>query len=299
MDTLSTGISREQALDCFASDDLIGIGMEADAVRRRLHPEGVVTYALACRIALAQPAGSIEAAITAALEDGCTGVTLVGAESLSLEAIEATLRAIKGRHPALQLQALSVQQIDALAASSGLSLADLFARLRAAGLDCLPGHPAERLDVSRWLEIHRAAHAAGIVTVASMTFGAGESMEERVAFLEAVRMLQEETHGFNAFSLLSHHTPGGRDLDDPTAVEYLKTLAICRIVLDNIPHLESNWEQQGLKVLQMGLRFGGNDAGSLLAGSTSASEEEVRRIIRDAGFRPVQRDTLYRTHLLT
>jgi cyclic dehypoxanthinyl futalosine synthase len=298
MDTLSTGISREQALDCFASDDLIGIGMEADAVRRRLHPAGVVTYALACRIALAQPAGSIEAAITAALEDGCTGVTLIGAESLSLEAIEATLRAIKGRHPALQLQALSVQQIDALAASSGLSLGDLFARLRAAGLDCLPGHPAERLDVSRWLEIHRAAHAAGIATLASMTFGAGETMEERVAFLEAVRMLQEETHGFNAFSLFSHHTPGGRDLDDPTAVEYLKTLAICRMMLDNIPHLESNWEQQGLKVLQMGLRFGGNDAGTLLAGSALASEEEVRRIIRDAGFQPVQRDTLHRTHFL-
>ena len=123
-------------------------------------------------------------------------------------------------------------------------------------------------------------------------------MADRVAFLEAVHTLQQETGGFVAFTLVSHHAPGGRELDDATAVEYLKTLAICRMVLDNIPHAQTNWEQQGLKVLQMGLRFGGNDIGSLLGGDAAAPEEEVRRLIRDAGFKPVQRDTLYRTHFL-
>ena len=131
-----------------------------------------------------------------------------------------------------------------------------------------------------------------------MVFGAGESMQERVAFLEAIHALQQQTRGFQAFILASFHAPGGRDLDDPTAVEYLKTLAICRMVLDTIPHIQADWQQQGLKVLQMALRFGGNDAGSIHGSSSSVSEEEIRRVIRDAGFKPAERDTLYRTLFL-
>ncbi len=313
------GISREQALDCFISDDLIGIGMEADAVRRRLHPEGVVSYAIDFPIDLAdldldhpdreslkqqEQSGSgphaFDAQVEAALEQGSTGIVLHGAEAWPIDQVEQILRSLKRRSPTLLLHLASAAAVDALARAAHLQLPATLDRLRTTGLDSILGHGADTLGLSRWIDVHRAAHHAGLPTTAAMTFGAGETFADRVAFLEAVHTLQQETGGFLAFTLESHHAPGGRDLDDATAVEYLKTLAICRMVLDNILHVQANWQQQGLKVLQMGLRFGGNDAGSILAPrNASAPEEEVRRIIRDAGFKPAQRDTLYRSLFLS
>jgi cyclic dehypoxanthinyl futalosine synthase len=139
-------------------------------------------------------------------------------------------------------------------------------------------------------------------TVATMHFGAGNAQEQRVAFLEAVRLLQEETGGFTAFiprSLPSRNADSG--WDGPTAVEQLKTLAIARIFLDNIQNIQLSAAAQELKVLQMGLRFGANDAGSVTPQATATnhtSEEDLRRIIRDAGFQPVQRDMAYRAMML-
>ncbi len=293
-------ISPEQALDCFASDDLIGIGMEADAIRRRLHPEGVVTYTID---SILDPAAPIRPQVEAAIEEGAAGVILRTPQPLGLPAFELLVKTIRQAHPAMRVQALSAPEILALAGASHLSPRELLARLKAAGLDTLPGSGASCLDPEPWFAVHRAAHEAGILTTAEMLFGAGESMQQRVAFLESLRALQSETGGFLAFTLTSAPSPTGRDLDDPTAVEYLKTLAICRMVLDNIPHLQTSAQHQGLKVLQMSLRFGGNDAGSVHPVAVSkhsqdASEEEVRRIIRDAGFRPAQRDALYRTLFL-
>jgi cyclic dehypoxanthinyl futalosine synthase len=148
-------------------------------------------------------------------------------------------------------------------------------------------------------------------TTATMMFGVGETFEQRVNHFEVVRRLQEETGGFTAFipwSFQPKNTAlGGRGWDEATSVEYLKTLAISRVFLDNIENVQSSWVTQGLKVLQMGLRFGGNDVGSVMleenvvkaAGTANCTtEEELRRIIRDAGFRPVQRDTLYQTMFL-
>jgi len=157
----------------------------------------------------------------------------------------------------------------------------------------------------------------GMQTAVTMFFGVGVGADEasahevtvrRVDFLEAVRRLQEETGGFTAFIPLSFHPVDGRALDEATAVESLKTLAISRMMLDNIENVQSSWTAQGLKVRQMGLRFGGNDAGSVTLGggaakgsgpATGSSEEDLRRIIRDAGFKPVQRDTPYRTMFLS
>jgi cyclic dehypoxanthinyl futalosine synthase len=145
-----------------------------------------------------------------------------------------------------------------------------------------------------------------------MMFGVGESYEHRVNHFEQVRRLQEETGGFTAFipwSFQPGNTAlGGRGWDEATSVEYLKVLAISRLYLDNIENVQSSWVTQGLKVLQLGLRFGGNDVGSVMleenvvkaAGTANCTtEEELRRIIRDAGFHPVQRDTLYRTMFLS
>jgi cyclic dehypoxanthinyl futalosine synthase len=148
-------------------------------------------------------------------------------------------------------------------------------------------------------------------TTATMMFGCGETIEQRVEHLEVVRRIQAETGGFTAFipwSFQRENTSLGRVVkEEATGVEYLKTLAISRLYLDDVLNVQSSWVTQGLKTCQVGLRFGGNDVGSIMieenvvsaAGARHhASEEELRRIIRDAGFIPKQRDTLYRTYFL-
>jgi cyclic dehypoxanthinyl futalosine synthase len=158
-----------------------------------------------------------------------------------------------------------------------------------------------------WIAVHRAAHTLGIQTTATMTFGSGESFEQRINHLDTLLQLQEETNGFTSFTPLSFvpqnfvpQNSAGNGFEEATAVEYLKTLAISRMYLDNIVNVQSNLETQGPKVLQVALRFGGNDLGSVLLAkeANSATEEQLRQIIRDAGFRPVQRDTLYRSMFL-
>jgi menaquinone biosynthesis protein, SCO4550 family len=343
-------ISREEARDLFASDDLIGIGMAADAVRRRLHPEGVVTYIIDRNInytnfcteycsfcAFYRPVGhkegyildheTILAKIQETLDLGGTGVLMQGGlhPGLRIEWYEDMLRTIKKRFgDRIWLHCFSAPEITNIAEVSELSLRDTIARLRDAGLQSIPGGGAEILDdavrhrISRlkcstqeWIDVHRTAHSLGMKTTATMMFGCGETIEQRINHLEVIRQIQEDTGGFTAFipwSFQRENTSLGRFVkEEATAVEYLKTLAISRLYLDNIPNIQSSWVTQGLKTCQLGLRFGGNDVGSIMieenvvsaAGAHHrASEEELRRIIRDAGFIPRQRDTLYLTYLL-
>jgi len=281
------GISREQALDCFGSDDLIGIGMEADAVRRRLHPEGVVSYAMEHVVRCARrEAEAIHAEIRDAEEMGATAILLDG----SFEAVVTLAAEARRRSPELWLQGLPAAGV----AAAGVPIADALARLRDAGLDAIGGVQPELPDET-WAEVHRAAHQAGMRTTARVAFGCGESLAERLEGLDRIRRLQDQTGGFAAIAPVSFHAEGGRELDETTAVEYLKTLAVVRMFLDNVENLESDWTTQGLKVLQMGLRFGANDVGSVQVERTrGATEEELRRVIRDAGFRPAQRELGYR-----
>ena len=345
-------LTREQALDLFRSDDLIGVGMEADALRRKLHPDGVVTYVIDRNInytnfcteyctfcafyAPVKGAGrakgyvldyeTIYEKIRETVELGGTGVLMQGGlhPDLKLEWYEGLMRGIKQRFPQVWLHCFSASEILHFAEISGLSLEDTIRRLRDAGLDSIPGGGAEilhdevRYRIARlkcltqdWVNVHRAAHRLGMNTTATMMFGVGETFEHRVHHLQVVRDLQEETGGFTAFipwTFQPQNTAlGGRGWDEATSVEYLKTLAISRLYLDNFPNVQSSWVTQGLKVCQLGLRFGGNDVGSVMleenvvaaAGvHNCTTEEELRRIIRDAGFRPAQRDTLYRTFFL-
>jgi cyclic dehypoxanthinyl futalosine synthase len=143
-----------------------------------------------------------------------------------------------------------------------------------------------------------------------MMFGCGEDLRHRVNHLERLRRIQEDTGGFTAFipwMFAAENTALGKKVQETTAVDYLKTLAISRVYLENIDNVQASWVTQGLKTCQLGLRFGGNDVGSIMieenvvssAGAHHrASEEELRRIIRGAGFVPKQRDTLYRTYFL-
>ena len=345
-------LSRQEALDHFRSPDLIGLGFEADAVRRRLHPEGVVTYIIDRNInytnfcteyctfcAFYRPLNGarseegyilefekIYEKIAETLEMGGTGVLMQGGihPDLKIEWFERLFGGIKQRFPQIWLHCLTASEVLAIAKYSGLSLRDTIIRLRDAGLDSIPGGGAEILDddvrrrIARlkcntedWVSVHRTAHQLGMRTTATMMFGVGETFEQRFNHFEVVRRLQEETGGFTAFipwSFQPGHTAlGGRGWEEATSVEYLKVLAISRLYLDNIENVQASWVTQGLKVLELGLHFGGNDVGSVMleenvvkaAGTSNCTtEEELRRIIRDAGFKPVQRDTLYRTMFL-
>jgi len=345
-------LTRQQALDCFQSSDLIGLGMEADSVRRRLHPEGVVTYIIDRNInytnfcteyctfcAFYRPLKGPRAnegyildfetiydKIAETIEMGGTGVLMQGGlhPDLKIDWFERLFGGIKERFPRIWLHCLSASEVLAIAEYSSLSVRDTIARLRDAGLDSIPGGGAEILDdevryriarlkcrTADWVNVHRTAHQLGMRTTATMMFGVGETYEQRVNHFEVIRNLQEETGGFTAFipwSFQPKHTAlGGRGWDEATSVEYLKVLAISRLYLDNIENVQASWVTQGLKVLELGLHFGGNDVGSVMleenvvraAGTSNCTtEEELRRIIRDAGFKPVQRDTLYRTMFL-
>lgn len=292
--------------------------MEADAVRRGLHPEGVVSYAIDRKIdCAAMPFEGICEKIRHTVEMGGTGVTLRGSGDAArkIDWFEHLFAGVREQFPAVWLHCLSASEILTIAEDSGLTVRDTISRLRDAGLGSIAGDDAGILDdavqqegargkwsVPGWVEVHREAHELGMRTTAAMTFGVGESFEQRLNHLEIVRQLQEETGGFTAFTPVSfqHRKAGVSGFEEATAVEYLKTLAISRMVLDNIENVQADLETQGLKVLQMALRFGGNDVGSvLLDGADDTTEEDLRRVIRGAGFKPVQRDTLYRTMFLS
>jgi cyclic dehypoxanthinyl futalosine synthase len=341
-------MTRDEALDLFHSDDLIGIGMAADGVRKRLHPESVVSYIIDRNInytnfcteycsfcAFYRPMGHLEGyvlpkeaifeKIQETIDLGGTGILMQGGlhPDLKIEWYEDLLSSIKKRFQ-IHLHCFSAPETTNIAALSSLSLRDTIARLRDAGLDSIPGGGAEILDddvrhrisrlkcsTSEWLDVHRTAHELGMRTTATMMFGCGETLDQRMNHLELVRNLQEETGGFTAFipwTFQRENTSLGRFIkEEATAFEYLQTLAISRIYLENFDNVQSSWVTQGLKTCQLGLRFGGNDVGSIMieenvvsaAGAHHrASEEELRRMIRDAGFIPKQRDTLYRTYFL-
>jgi cyclic dehypoxanthinyl futalosine synthase len=341
-------MTRAEAVDLFRSDDLIGIGMAADQMRRKLHPDGIVSYIIDRNInytnfcteycsfcAFYRPMGHAEGyvhsketifeKIQETLDLGGTGILMQGGlhPELTIEWYEDLLRSIKQRFN-IWCHCFSSPEIVNIAKVSGLSLHDTLARLRDAGLDSLPGGGAEILDddvrrrisrlkssVQDWIDVHRTCHSLGLRTTATMMFGTGETIEQRMNHFDIVRQIQEETGGFTAFipwSFQRENTSLGRFVkEEATAVEYLKVLAMSRLYLDNILNIQSSWVTPGLKTCQLGLRFGGNDVGSIMieenvvsaAGAHHrATEEELRRLIRGAGFIPKQRDTLYRTYFL-
>jgi cyclic dehypoxanthinyl futalosine synthase len=341
-------MTRQEAIDMFHSDDLIGIGMAADAVRRKLHPEGIVSYIIDRNInytnvcteycsfcAFYRPVGHAEgylhpkevifAKIQETLDLGGTGILMQGGlhPDLKIEWYEDLLRSIKQRFD-IWCHCFSAPEITNIAEVSGISLRDTIARLRDAGLDSVPGGGAEILDdqvrhrisrlkcgVQEWIDVHRTCHELGMNTTATMMFGTGETIEQRMNHFDIVRQIQQDTGGFTAFipwAFQREHTSLGRFVkEEATAVEYLKMLALSRLYFEDIPNIQSSWVTPGLKTCQVGLRFGGNDVGSIMieenvvsaAGTHhQATEEELRRMIRNAGFIPKQRDSLYRTYFL-
>jgi len=259
------------------------------------------------------------------LELGGTGILLQGGlhPDLQIGYYQNLLRSLKTRYPQVHLHCFSAPEILSIAEVSEISIRETIERLMDAGLQSIPGGGAEILDdevrarIARlkctsdeWEEVHRIAHSLGLRTTATMMFGCGEQLRHRVNHFERIRRIQEDTGGFTAFIpwiFAAENTALGKKVQETTAVDYLKTLAVSRLYLDNIDHIQSSWLTPGIKVCQVGLQFGADDVGSILieenvvfaAGVKHRTNEgELRRIISDAGFIPAQRDTLYRCYAL-
>lgn len=241
--------------------------------------------------------------------------------TLRLAWFEELLAAIRLAFPAVQVHALSPSEVTHLARLEGLSVEATLARLQAAGLQSIPGGGAEILvdrvralvsprkcSTDEWLGVMRAAHWLGMPTTATMMYGHVETLAERIEHLERLRALQDETGGFVGFipwPFQPGHSPLSREVPSPAdGVQFLRMLAISRLYLDNIPHVQSSWVTQGLKIGQLGLCFGADDLGSTMmeehvvsaAGTTYRSNaDELAHAIADLGFASAQRTTTYGT----
>ena len=333
-------VSREEAVALLRDGDFLELGMLADAVRWRKHPEPVVTYIIDrninyTNVCTAQCAfcafyrdlpskegyllGKEE--LTRKIEEtmalGGRQILLQGGlhPDVGIEYYEELFRWMKATFP-IWVHGLSPAEVQHIARVSKLGLEEALGRLMDAGLDSIPGGGAENLSdrvrqvigiakgsTAEWLEVMRVAHGLGMKTTATMMFGHVETLEERVDHLLHLRDLQDRTGGFTAFIGWTFQ-PENTALagDELTSFQYLRTLAVSRIVLDNFPSVQASWVTQGSKIGQVSLRFGANDFGSLMieenvvsaAGSHfRLTEAEMARAIQEAGFVPKRRTMSY------
>jgi cyclic dehypoxanthinyl futalosine synthase len=252
---------------------------------------------------------------------GGTGVLLQGGvhAGLPFSFYEEMFRFIRKSFPTIHLHALSAPEVYFLQKLTKWPMRDVIARLRDAGLQSIPGGGAEILEDSvrkriwsltkaptdKWVDVHESAHSLGMRTTATMMFGVGETYEDRVEHFRVVRDLQDRTGGFTAWipwTFQKENTVLDGVVEEAGGFEYLKTLAVSRLYCDNIRHVQGSWVTQGPKIGQVSLSFGADDLGSIMieenvvyaAGARNRmTQEEMRRLIADAGYEPVQRRTLY------
>jgi cyclic dehypoxanthinyl futalosine synthase len=333
-------LTESESLRLFREGNLYDLGFLAGAIRWKMHPEPVVTYVIdrninytdicisACKFCAfykgpEDAAGSVisfaelKQKIDETRELRGTQILLQGGlhPDKQLEFYEEMLRFVKAT--GIHIHGFSPPEITHFAKISGLPVTAVIARLRKAGLDSIPGGGAEILSdrvrqlaaprkcsADEWIDVMRQAHLQGIKTTATMMFGHIETLEERLEHLLRIRDLQDDTGGFTAFipwpfqpdnTAFSH-------IPKATAHAYLKMLAWSRIVLDNVPNIQTSWVTQGPKIAQVSLFFGANDFGSTMieenvvaaAGVTfRLSEAEIRSLVAGAGFVPQQRTMDY------
>lgn len=341
MNNGSVAIDRKQALELLLDGDLLLLGKRADAIRNKLHPEPVVSFVVDRNVnytnvcesrctfcafyrdqdspdAYLLDRAAILAKINELVERGGTQLLMQGGlhPLLKIDYFEELFREIKQRFPGVQNHSLSPAEICHLADSHQLSIEQVLIRLKQAGLDSVPGGGAEilvdevrqaispkKIGWERWGEVMLTAAGLGMPTTATMMFGSRETTEQIVEHLFRVRALQEQGGSFTAFIPWTYQ-PGNTELGGETSsgIEYLKVLALSRIVLDNIPNIQASWVTQGAKLAQVALFFGANDlGGTMLEENVVAaagccfrmSQQEMIELIQGAGFRAAQRNTTY------
>jgi cyclic dehypoxanthinyl futalosine synthase len=334
-------IERSEALKFLEGDDLLELGLRADRIRRSWHPENRVTFVVdrnvnytnicetKCSFCAFYRDKTATDAYVLTYEEvfdkieelvrlGGTQLLMQGGlnPDLTMDFYEKLFREIKARFPLIQNHSLSPAEIDGIARNSALSIDETLLRLKSAGLDSLPGGGAEilvdevrgsispkKIGWRQWADIMLKAAGLGMPTSATMMFGSREKAEDIVEHLFRVRELQDAGGSFTAFIPWTYQ-PGNTELGGTTAsgVEYLKVLALSRIVLDNVPNIQASWVTQGAKMAQVALFFGANDLGGTMleenvvaaAGcSFRMSVDEMISLVRVAGFIPAQRSTTY------
>ena len=253
---------------------------------------------------------------------GGTAILIQGGlhPDLGIEYYEELLSFIKSEFPQIHVHGFSAPEIVHISRVSGLSIEEVIRRLKEAGLGSIPGGGAEILvdrvreriapnkaKTKEWLEVHKTAHKLGLRTTATMMFGSLDTDEDIVEHLKVIRELQDETGGFTAFIPWSYqpdNTELGKEVKEKASGErYLRVLAVSRIYLDNFQNVQASWVTQGGKMAQVALKFGANDFGSLMIEENVVAAagvkfrmplSEILRLIRNAGYTPVQRNTLYR-----
>jgi cyclic dehypoxanthinyl futalosine synthase len=335
-------VSAAEALELYRRAPMHLLGRLADGIRARKHPDRIVTYIIDRNVnytnvcvarcnfcAFYRPVGSAEGYVLSFEEifQKIDETIAVGGNQLLLQGghnpdlpiawYEELFRAVKTRYPQFKLHALSPPEVLHISRINQTPVPAVIARLVAAGLDSIPGGGAEILvdrvrrllncygkaSADEWIDVMRHAHRAGLRTTATMMYGTVETDAERIEHLMRLRDLQDETGGFTAFITWSYqpeHTERGGD--EATGVDYLRTLALARIVLDNFDNLQASWVTQGGKVGQLSLAYGANDMGSVMieenvvraAGASYCMDEvEIVANVEDAGFIPKRRNMQY------
>ena len=335
-------VNADEALALYVHAPTHVLGRLADDIRARKHANRTVTYIIDRNVnytnvcvakcnfcAFYRDVGSNEGyvlgfheifrKIDETIEVGGVQLLLQGGHNpdLPLTWYEDLFRAVKERYPDFKLHALSPPEVIHLSRLSQMNVPEVIDRLIAAGLDSIPGGGAEILvdrvrkllhcygkaTADEWLDVMRHAHVRGLRTTATMMYGTVETPAERIEHMMRLRDVQDETGGFTAFitwSFQPEHTELGGT--EATGVDYLRTLALARIVLDNFDNLQASWVTQGGKVGQLSLAYGANDMGSVMieenvvraAGAAYCMDEiEIVRNIEDAGFVPKRRNMHY------
>jgi cyclic dehypoxanthinyl futalosine synthase len=335
-------LDRAESLELYRTAPTQLLGQLAHEIRMRKHPERIVTYIIDRNVnytnicvarcnfcAFYRPVGSPDGYVlgfdellgkideTIAL--GGNQVLLQGGHNpdLPIAWYEDLFRTVKARYPDFKLHALSPPEVLHISRLNDVPVPRVIERLVAAGLDSIPGGGAEMLvdrvrkllncytkaTSDEWIDIMREAHRAGLRSTATMMYGTVETDDERLEHLLRLRALQDETGGFTAFITWSYqpeHTEHGGY--EATGVEYLRTLAWSRIVLDNFDNLQASWVTQGGKVGQLSLAFGATDMGSVMieenvvraAGAAYCMDEvEITENVEDAGYLAKRRNMHY------
>lgn len=335
-------LTPEEALRLLQSHDLASLGRAADEVTRRLHPEDYRTYNIDRNINYSNVCTAVcdfcafyrspksgegylleRAELYSKIEDtlavGGDQILLQGGlhPDLQLEWYEELLQDIGHRYPQVNVHGFSPAEIHHFTKITKLSVREVLQRLKAAGLRSMPGGGAEilvdrvRREITRgkvltddWLNVNRVWHQLGGRSTATMMFGHIETLAERIEHFERLRDLQDETGGFTAFICwtLQPHNTDMSHIPPATAFDYLRTLAVARLFLDNFANLQASWVTQGLKIGQLALLHGANDMGSLMLEENVVSQagtvyhltlEQIRGAIAELGYQPRQRNVFY------